>query len=55
MDKKVTDKIDKAGHKVDDWVEVKSAKHGFTKPQVWLGLGIAALALVGAAKLLGWL
>jgi hypothetical protein len=51
--KKVQEKASATGHKIDDFVEAKAAKHKFTKFQVWLGLGIAALAVVGVVKLLG--
>lgn len=47
--------LDEKGHAIDDFVEGKAAKHGFTKFQVWLGLGIGALAIVGAARLFGWI
>lgn len=50
---KVKDKINKAGHQVDDWVETAAEKHHFPKWKVWLGLGLAALAVVGAVKLFG--
>ena len=53
MDKeKFADKLDETGHKMDDWAEDTAEKHGFPKWKVWLGIGIAALAVVGAAKLL---
>jgi hypothetical protein len=56
MDKaKITKKINQVGHAIDDHVENTAAKHKFTKFQVWVGLGIGVLAIVGAAKVLGWL
>ena len=53
--KQVQEKANEAGHAIDDFVEKKSEKHGFTKFQVWVGLAIGALAIVGAAKLMGWI
>jgi hypothetical protein len=41
----MNDKLDKFGHKIDDFVEEKADKHSFTKPQVWIGLFIVILAL----------
>lgn len=38
--------------KVDDWAEEKAEKHNFTKVQVFVGVAIAALALIGVASLL---
>jgi hypothetical protein len=51
----VKDKANQAGHKIDDWVEDTAEKHSFPKWKVWLGIGIAALAVVGAVKVLGLL
>lgn len=48
-------KLEEKGHAIDDFVENKSKKHGFTKFQVWVGLALGVLAIVGAARLLGWL
>jgi hypothetical protein len=42
--------LDKKGHAIDDFVEDKAAKHGFTKFQVWLGLLIAGIAAVAVVK-----
>lgn len=47
--------LNEKGHAINDFVDGKAKKHNFTKPQVWLGLLIGVLALVGAAKLIGWI
>ena len=51
---KVVKKIDEVGHQIDNWVDGTAEKHAFPKWKVWVGIGIAALAVVGGAKLLGW-
>ena len=49
MDKdQIKNKVDNAGHKVDDWVEATAEKHSFPKWKVWLGIAVA-LSLVGLA------
>lgn len=53
--KKAKDKLNQAGHAVDDFVEDTSDQHNYPKWKVWLGLGIAAMALFGAGKLIGWI
>jgi hypothetical protein len=42
--------LNEKGHAVDDFVENKADKHGFTKFQVWLGLLIAGIAAVAVVK-----
>jgi hypothetical protein len=53
--KKAQEKLDKAGHKIDDWVEDTAEKHNYPKWKVWAGLTVGALASIGAAHLLGWI
>lgn len=51
MDKdKVVQKLDDKGHEIDDFVEKKAEKHGFTKFQTWLGLLIGAIAVIAIAR-----
>jgi hypothetical protein len=49
----VKNKANAIGHKIDDWVEHTAEKHSFPKWKVWLGIGIAALAVTGAAYIFG--
>lgn len=42
--------LNDTGHKVDNFVEEKSEKHGFTKFQVLVGLLIAGVAVVAVVK-----
>lgn len=52
-DKFVT-KVDKAGHKIDDWAETTAEKHSFPKWKVWLGVVVGILAIVGIGSMVGW-
>ena len=52
MERKLTTAIGKAGRGLDGWVTRAAARHRFSKAQVWLGFAVAALAAVGAVKLL---
>ncbi|EGO64170.1 hypothetical protein [Acetonema longum] len=45
-------KLNQAGHKLDAFVREKAEKHSFTNFQVWLGIAIALLAIVGVYHLL---
>lgn len=47
--------VEKAGQKANAYVEEKAKKHNYTKFQVCVGLSIVALAVVGFAKVLGWI
>lgn len=49
----IESKVNEAGHKADDWVDDTAAKHNYPKWKVWLGIGIAVLAVIGAAHVLG--
>lgn len=51
----VKDKVNETGQKIDDWVDKAAEKHNFPQWKVWLGIGIAALAVVGVVKVLGLL
>lgn len=53
--KKVQEKADEIGHSIDDGVEHTAKKHNMPKWRVWLWYGIAAMAVIGAAKIMGWI
>ncbi|EGO63485.1 hypothetical protein [Acetonema longum] len=53
--KEVGKKLDESGHELDGWVRGKAEKHKFTNFQVWVGLAILGLALIGLAKVAGLL
>ncbi|MDU4959972.1 MAG: hypothetical protein E6X17_04810 [Sporomusaceae bacterium] len=52
---KAKDKADETSQKINDWVDEAAEKHNFPKWKVWVGIGIAALAVVGAVKVMGLL
>ena len=56
MDKeKLKAKFDETYDKVDEWVKVNATEHRFEKWQVWLGIVIALLAIIGIAFVLGFI
>lgn len=52
---KAKKQLNQVGHTIDDQVEKNAMKHNMPKWRVWFWYGVAAVAVVGAAKLLGWL
>ena len=48
-------KLDETYGKVDEWVKVNATEHRFENWQVWLGIVIALLAIIGIAFVMGFI